>query len=312
VTQIFDVTVVGSANLDRVISVPTLPGPGETVAASQVFANLGGKGLNQAVAASRAGASTAFVGYVGDDHTGSSVMRTLQDERIHASVRREGASGSAYVFVDATSENFIVTVSGANALMESLRPEDRSILEGSRVVLVQNEVPAAVRAEALRTAQQAGAVAILNAAPESVATASLLEHTDILLVNLGEAETLTDQLSLPRTLSAASGPVERATRAAHVLRSVVSCVIVTMGREGAIIGHSDTKVEHVTAYPALAKDTTAAGDTWSGAFAALLSKGRPLLEASTYASAAASLAVTRPGALVSIPHHDEVLLLLSQ
>ena len=183
-----DVTVLGSANLDEVVRVARLPTPGETVLALGRDRLPGGKGLNQAVAAARAGARTAFVGAVGQDAAAELLLRTLVDAGVDtAAVRRSGlATGTALVMVQQSGENSIVVDPAANDDVR-LDGAARSAVEQARVLLAQLEVPLPVVAEGAAAARDAGTTVVLNAAPARDLPGSLLALVDVLVVNESEA-----------------------------------------------------------------------------------------------------------------------------
>lgn len=278
----FDVCVVGSANLDLVATVERLPAPGETVPGSNYAEYPGGKGLNQAVACARAGASTAFVGAVGSDGAGTALLDVMRDDGIDISgvVVASAPSGRALIFVSAEGENSIVVVAGANDMVAPATPPPTT------VVLAQLEVPVATIEHAFRAAKAAGATTVLNPAPVKPLPDSLLALCDVLTPNEHEVELL--------------GGVDR-------LRSLgAAAVIVTRGSEGADL-HTSSGVEHIAAHPVVAVDTTGAGDCFSGSLCARLAAGDALLDAMRYASVAAALSTTVAGAVPSMPRRADVL-----
>ncbi len=277
----FDVVVVGSANLDLVATVDRLPGPGETVPGTSYAEYPGGKGLNQAVAASRAGASVAFVGAVGHDAAGDGLLAVMQADRIDTDgvTRADAPSGTALIFVSASAENSIVVVAGANDTVEVVE------VPATRVVLAQLEVPVAAIEQAFRAAKAMGATTVLNPAPVKPVPDSLLTLCDVLTPNEHEVELL--------------GGVDR-------LRSLGAvAVIVTRGAEGADL-HSADGCTHVDPFPVTPVDTTGAGDCFSGALCARIAAGDELPDAMRFAAAAAALSTTVAGAVPSMPTRDAI------
>ena len=234
----FDVCVVGSANLDLVATVERLPGPGETVPGSTYAEYPGGKGLNQAVAAARAGAATAFVGAVGGDGAGSDLLAVMQADGIDISCVSiaDVPSGRALIFVSSEGENSIVVVAGANDTVTA--PHTPT----ARVVLAQLEVPVEAIEQAFTAARAAGAVTVLNPAPVKELPHSLLALCDVLTPNEHEVELLGGVAAL-QSLGA-------------------KAVIVTRGAEGADL-HSVDGVQHIPAHPVAPVDTTGAGDAFT-------------------------------------------------
>jgi ribokinase len=277
----FDVCVVGSANLDLVATVDRLPGPGETVPGTSYAEYPGGKGLNQAVAAARSGASTSFVGAVGHDSAGEMLLGVMHDDGIHtAHVHAVSEpSGRALIFVSSESENCIVVVAGANETVVADSVPD------AKVYLSQLEVPVLAIERAFSIARDAGALTVLNPAPVRSLPDSLLALCDILTPNQHEVVLL--------------GGVER-------LRSLgAKAVIVTIGADGADL-HTDDGVVRVEPFPVSSVDTTGAGDCFSGALCARLSAGDDLPTAMRFAAAAAALSTTVPGAVPSMPYRSAI------
>ncbi|MEI6497813.1 MAG: ribokinase [Actinomycetota bacterium] len=277
-----DVCVVGSTNLDLVATAAVLPGPGETVMGRDYAEHPGGKGLNQAVAAARAGATTAFVSAVGDDSAADPLLAVMRSNGIDTSaVRRVPgiATGRALIGVGDNGENSIIVVSGANTTVTV------DELPACRVLLVQLEVPLPTVAAALRAARAQGAITVLNPAPAQPLDASIVALCDVVVPNEHEVELLGGVATL-RSLGAAA-------------------VVVTLGSAGALL-HDATGTHTISPFTVRPVDTTGAGDTFCGSLCARLAQGEPLAAALRYASAAAALSTTRAGAVPSIPTLAEV------
>ena len=283
----FDVCVVGSANLDLVATVARLPGPGETVPGSTFFEYPGGKGLNQAVAAARAGASVAFVGALGEDAAATTLRAVMDEDGIDSShvTTVPVATGRALIGVSTTGENSIIVVAGANGTVTAHDIPD------ARVVLTQLEVPLAAVERALRAGRAAGAITVLNPAPVQPIDASVLQWCDIVVPNEHEVELL--------------GGV------AHLLAAGAGAVVVTMGSRGAAL-HTADGVIHIEPFSVVPVDTTGAGDTFSGSLCARLAAGDDLSAALRFAAAAGALCTTKAGAVPSIPYRGEIEALLSE
>ncbi|MFM8267066.1 MAG: ribokinase [Ilumatobacteraceae bacterium] len=277
----FDVCVVGSANLDLVVRSGRLPHPGETVIGHDYREYPGGKGLNQAIAAARAGARTAFVGAVGDDGAGAHLRDVLTHDGVDTSslATSAEATGRALITVSDDGENVIVVAPGAN------REVTAASVPPCRVLLAQLEVPVATVGAAFAAARQLGALTILNPAPALEVPDEVLGLTDILVPNEGEA--------------ARMGGVER------LLSRGVATIIVTRGADGVdLITSSGSR--HVAAHRVTPVDTTGAGDTFCGYLAAGVGRGESLDEAIRRAVVAAAISTTRLGASTSIPMAAEV------
>lgn len=296
------VVVIGSLNMDLVTRAQRLPGPGETLSGESFVTVSGGKGANQAVAAARLGARVAMVGCVGDDAYGEQLRAALLAEQIdcQALTTLAGVStGIASIVVDANGQNSIIIVAGANGRLTA-EVVDRfdALLAAAQVVICQLEVPLPTVAHVLRRAREQGKTVILNPAP---AAAALPEQwyslIDYLIPNESEAAILSGM---------AVDSLSSAQAAAQALRAAgAGKVIITLGEQGALLA-SEQGMEHFSAPRVTAVDSTAAGDTFVGGFAAALAQGRTEAEAIRFAQKAAALSVTRAGAQPSIPDSAEV------
>ncbi len=264
---------------------PRLPAPGETVLGSDVTEHAGGKGLNQAVAAARAGVRTSFIGAVGADAAGDRLVDELAASGVLTSgVRRSSRpTGRAIITVDDAGENSIVVVMGANADVEV------GWLPPAKVVLAQLEVPVRTVAAAFRMARAAGAVTVLNPAPAGALDRAVLALVDVLVPNEHELAGL--------------GPVE------DLIVLGVRAVVTTLGARGARVVTAESEW-HVPPFPVAPVDTTGAGDAFCGVLAARLATGDPLDVAVRAAAAAGALATTRQGAVPSMPTASEIAALL--
>jgi ribokinase len=295
------IVVVGSSNVDHVITCERLPRAGETLLGGRYACFPGGKGANQAVAAARAGARVRFVGAVGDDEGGARMRAVLAREGIELGGLRVVAgapTGMAAITVSEAGENTIVVAPGANA---SLTPADleRALFDGATFLLLQGELPPEVNARAADLARHAGARVVLNASPAAAVPATVLRRADVLVVNRGEAAELTGSDGDPQG-------------AAEALRRMgVGTVIVTLGSAGAVL-LDRSGARRCPAFPVTAVDATAAGDAFVGALVALLAEGAELGVALRGAAAAGALACTRVGAIPALPSRAEIQLLAAQ
>jgi len=272
----FDVVVVGSCNLDLVSTTSHLPSPGETLRAVSFAEHAGGKGLNQAVACARMGARTAFIGCVGNDSAGTMLRDLLNAEGIDTSqlVSVDAPTGSAFITVDASGENTIVIVAGANAHVG----QTEITIPSSKVLLAQLEIPIDVVTQVF--AKAPNVITVLNPAPAAPLSAGLLSLCDIAVPN--------------ETESVALGGTQ------FLLRAGVTTVVTTLGERGAEISDNTTTVE-VAPYPIHAIDTVGAGDAFVGALCAELARGETVEHAARIASIAGALATTIHGAVPSLP-----------
>ncbi|GAB3438873.1 ribokinase [Streptomonospora sediminis] len=295
------IAVFGSVNMDLVAYVGSAPGSGQTVTGTGFRQVPGGKGANQAVAAVRAGADVAFLGAVGDDAFGTQLRSNLVECGVEVSGLRTvgGASGVAHIVVESNGANSIIVIPGANGEVRGLREGDTELIAGSAALLLQLELPMEGVIAAARAGRAAGVPTVLTPAPARELPAELLEQVDLLVPNQHEAAAITGETDPRAALSA-------------LLRTVPEA-IVTLGEEGALHGARGTEPVQVPARPVAAVDTTAAGDTFCGAFAAARAQGRvPAERALAFAAAAASLSVQRHGAAPSMPERAEIESLLAQ
>ena len=291
------VAVVGSLNLDLVVRVPQLPGPGETVSGDDVFRNPGGKGGNQAVAAVRLGRPVSVVACVGRDDAGRSLVEALRADGVDTEhIRIDGSvpTGAAFIAVGPDGENQIIVSPGAN---RRLTPDDvhagRDLLERASVTLLQLEIPLEVVAAAARAAR--GSV-VLNPAPARELPPDVLSLADVVVPNRVELGQLAH--SSPPT-----SPEEAAALAGNL---PVPAAVVTLGGEGAVVVEGGD-VTPIPSVPVRAVDTTAAGDAFCGALADALARGERLDAAARWAVRVAALACTKAGAQASLPTREEVL-----
>ena len=296
--------MVGSANLDIVVPVERLPGPGETVLGGARREFWGGKGANQALAAARAGGRVRFVCFTGSDPAGAACRKRLAAEGIERKglLAAEGPTGTALIVVDARGGNQIAVSPGANARLTPARLRGwLSLLDFGGAVLAQLEVPLATVRETFRHAKRRGAITILNPAPvPSPAPEELLALTDVLVPNESEAAAL-----LGRKAALRPGELHRAAR--RLRERGPRAVVVTAGERGAI--YSSGAESGWAEPPAGVRvvDTTGAGDAFCGALALRLAEGAGLADAARFAVAAASLSVGKAGAQEGLPRRGEIL-----
>ena len=290
------VVVVGSANVDLVYTVASIPAPGETVLATGGSRHPGGKGANQAIAAARAGAATTFVALLGNDDGGALLRDSLRGAGVVDATRiTAGETGTALITVDARAENTIVVNSGANALFTSLTDDQAQHIRDAELLVLQLEIPLETVRAAAAVARAAGTRVLLNAAPVRPLPSEVLALVDVLIVNETEAAQL-----------AGDDATDLFSRAQALTRSVPS-VIITLGSAGSILLHrGDAELTRVEAHEVEAVDTTGAGDTFCGALASALDEGLDLASAARFATAASALSVQRAGAVPSIPHRKEI------
>jgi ribokinase len=262
-------TVVGSVNLDIVVRCERFPRPGETVTDASFERHSGGKGANQAVAASRLGAQVRFVGCVGDDTFADEALSGLRGAGVDLDVNTVDApTGVALITVDSTGETEIVVAPGANS---AVGPD----VEVSGAVLCQLEIPVQTVAAAAAQAD----FFCLNAAPSRVLPPGTVERADLVIVNRHELDALRD----PRGL-----------------------VALTLGAEGAVLLEGGEEIARARPPQVEAVDGTAAGDAFAACLVVSLLDGRAREDALARACAAGALAASRHGAQPSLPSAAEV------
>jgi len=295
------VVVLGSLNMDLVVSLSHLPRSGETVIGDRLQRFAGGKGANQAVAAARLGAEVAMVGRVGKDSFGDELLSNLEADGVAIDgVERDPnePTGAALILVEEGGENMIAVARGASRVVGDAEvARATSDLKESDVLLLQLEIPLAMVVAAARRAKAAGARVILNAAPAAALEASLLSQLEVLVVNELEVEPL---LGRP-----AADPEEAEEAARMAVQQGARSAVVTLGAAGAVLVQGES-IHRMKAQRVEAVDTTGAGDAFVGALAAALAAGAALVEAAELAGAAGAAAVTKPGAQASLPRPEDL------
>ncbi len=296
------VAVIGSVNMDLIFRVPRSPSDGETLRGHEFLTAPGGKGANQAVAAARLGAQVTFIGAVGSDPFGATLLARLRDEGVatdRARISSNAATGVALILVQDSGENSIVVALGAN---DTLAPEDLAlhtdVLSDADVLLLQLEAPTETVDEAIRLGKAHGCLVVLDAAPPSQRYPSRLGEVDILTPNETEAMALLPGVRISDLDSAREAALALLGRGAAM-------VALKLGAQGCLLADSSGAV-HVPALSVTAVDTTAAGDAWTAGFAIARAEGRPPEEAARFANACGALAATRLGAQPSLPRREEV------
>jgi ribokinase len=290
------ILVAGSANLDFVVRARHIPAPGETVLGRDFKTFPGGKGANQAVACARAGgAATHMLLALGEDAFALPLEQSLYSAGVvlHIVRTQQEPTGTAFICVSDDAENAITVAPGANL---ALRPAHWPALPGISHLLLQLETPMASVVAYAQAARGSGVKVLLNAAPAQPLPGELLEALDLLIVNQGE-------LAL---LAGADGSIAQQLERLHV-----PTVVVTLGQRGCLAFTGGAPLFQL-AFAIEPVDSTGAGDTFCGVFAAALSQGLELAPAMRRANAAAALACTRMGAQSSIPERAEVDALLAR
>jgi len=294
------ICVIGSLNMDLVVRVKEIPKKGETVIGKDFSTVPGGKGANQAVAASRLGSKTFMIGKVGDDSFAKNLKESLASSDVDIKGLQEEKNtptGVALISVDEHGRNSIIVAPGANFEM---RKEDidknMSLLENSKIVVLQHEIPIETVNYALETAKSKGKITVLNPAPADEVSLEALKGLDFIIPNEHELETLckqkiTDEKSM---IEGAKSLIEKG----------VKNVIITLGEKGCLHVTESESIKY-DAFKVGAVDTTAAGDSFIGGFCANYLKTEDIKAAIVFGQKTAALSVTKYGAQSSIPTLEE-------
>ncbi|WP_075291008.1 ribokinase [Pararhizobium arenae] len=294
------ITVFGSINMDLIATTPRLPKPGETLAGTGFTTAAGGKGANQALAATRAGATVRMAGAVGSDAFATDALALMKDAGTDLSAVKvvDDATGTAHILVGGDGENVIIVVASANGKVST---EDAlaavAAMEKDDTLVLQLEVPAPSIEAALSAAKKAGIRSIINIAPLTSDAARLGRMADIVVANETEFELLAGKSGLASE--------DRIAEMRRLHDETGQTIIVTLGAEGVVALRDGTlhtakglKIEPV--------DTVGAGDTFCGYLAASLDAGLDFEKALRRAAVAGSLACLKPGAQPAIPLAAEV------
>ncbi|MDO4902710.1 MAG: ribokinase [Limosilactobacillus sp.] len=303
-----NIVVLGSINVDTTYHVERFPQPGETISAKSKSSAPGGKGANQAVAAARSGAKTAFIGAVGADSEGEYMLEALKDNDVdirHIATDKLHGTGTAAVTLDANGQNDIMIYGGANqAMTTDVLDGVEDVLKDANFLIAQFETPQEVTLEAFKMAKKYDVTTILNPAPAHEIIPELLHYTDVIAPNESECALLTgieitDEASMQKS-------------AEYFREQGVKHLLITLGSKG-VYYSTPTASGHVPAFKVKAVDTTAAGDTFIGALSSQLEDDLSnVADALVYAQRASSLTVQQMGAMPSIPTADKIKAALAE
>jgi len=298
-----NIVVIGSTNMDMVVKASHMPRPGETVLGGSFFMNPGGKGANQAVAIARLGGEVTFLSKIGNDIFGAQSIELFNSEGINSDYLlrdEEYPSGVALITVDKDGENSIVVAPGSNSNLSSTDIKNAldQIVSPDFIVL-QLEIPLETVKFAINYAHTKGIKTVLNPAPADPDISDIFDKVDYITPNKSEAELLSDV-----TIT----NLKTAEQAARSLQKMgLKRIVITLGMDGAVILEDD-HFEAIPGVKVVAVDSTAAGDTFSGALVVALSEDKGLPDAVRFACQASAITVTRVGAQSTIPNRQELLL----
>ena len=289
------IIVIGSISIDNVIYTKNLPQPGVTVHGESFITNLGGKGANQACAIKFLGGDVVFYGAIGDDDHGEYVQKHLKNAGLTAFLKKsKHQTGIACITIDMTSgENRIVVIKGANediskADIDKINFKERDIL----LLQLENKLESTIYA--MKKAKEAGLLVVLNPAPYAPVPSEAFKYIDYFIPNEHELEQFTPDVN-----------GDYLTRAKSLVAKGIKHVIVTLGEHGSLYVDAEKHI-NIEPHKVHAVDTTAAGDSYCGAFVTALSQDKDVLEAMRFASKASSITVTRKGAISSLPKLEDL------
>ena len=295
------IVVIGSLHTDFTVKVKAIPRIGESILGESFKRSPGGKGANQAVAAARLGADVTLIGRVGFDFFGKELIKNLMENGIDTKYIIEDSetyTGLALIMVDKNGDNILAVASGADL---RIREEDidkvEEVIRSSDILLIQLEIPLHIVEYAINMAFNEGVKVLLNPAPAKQLSKDLLKKVYVLIPNEKEAELLSNVKIKDLHSSQMS--------AKKLLESGIENVVLTLGKNGSIIGTEEETI-HITGLNVNAIDTTGAGDAFCGALAVALSSGKKLKDAVIYANYVGALATTKIGAQEALPTKEEL------
>ena len=295
-----NICVIGSLNMDLVVNVDTMPKPGQTIIGSNFKEVPGGKGANQAVAMARLNGNVSMIGKVGEDGFGQTLINSLKNDKVDTTYIQtaKGATGVALITVDKNAQNSIVVSPGANfEVKEDDIDNNIEAIKNSDIVVLQLETPLDTIKYALNKAKELNKYTILNPAPAVKLDDEIIKNVDLLTPNETELE----------IISGVSIETEEDIQKASqiMIEKGVKELIVTLGSKGSLYINKE-KSMFKKAYKVEAVDTTAAGDSYTGALAVALSQDKGMEEAMDFASKVGALSVLKEGAQSSLPTLEDV------
>ena len=293
--------VIGSLNMDMTVKVEELPKLGETIFGDDFYESCGGKGANQAVAISKLGMETEMIGMVGKDSQGEKLIQNLNKYGIKSDniIKSDDLTGRAIITVDKKGDNNIIVIPGSNfKITKEHIQKKQDVIASSDVVILQNEIPFDTVEFSLLKAKELGKITIFNPAPARQLNEKIFKNTDYLILNETEMEEIfgigiNDKVYIGRIF--------------HKKKECgIRNIILTLGDNGSVLFSEDDNIKKYDAYEVKAVDTTAAGDSFIGAFTMKICETGDADKAIKYATAVSAIVVTRQGAQDSIPTREEI------
>lgn len=296
-----NICVIGSLNMDLVVNVDAMPKPGQTIIGSNFKEVPGGKGANQAVAMARLNGNVSMIGKVGEDGFGQTLINSLKNDKVDTTYIQttKGSTGVALITVDKNAQNSIVVSPGANfEVKEEDIDNNIKAIENSDIVVLQLETPLNTIKYALNKAKELNKYTILNPAPAVKLDDEIIKNVDLLTPNETELEIISG-VSIETE--------EDIQKAAQIMiEKGVKELIVTLGSKGSLYINKE-KSMFKKAYKVEAVDTTAAGDSYTGALAVALSQDKGIEDAMDFASKVGALSVLKEGTQSSLPTLEDVI-----
>lgn len=293
--------VIGSLNMDMTVKVEELPKLGETIFGNDFYESCGGKGANQAVAVSKLGMKTEMIGMVGKDSQGEKLIQNLNKYGIISDnvIKSDELTGRAIITVDRKGDNNIIVIPGSNFKITKEHIQDKQdVIASSDVVILQNEIPSETVEFSLLKAKELGKITIFNPAPARKLSEKVFKNTDYLILNETEMEEIFEiEFNDKEYTEKISGKKKEYG---------IKNIILTLGDKGSILFSEDNSIKKYDVYKVKAVDTTAAGDSFIGAFTMKICETGNSDEAIKYATAVSAIVVTRQGAQDSIPTREEI------
>ena len=294
------ICIIGSIGYDLTTYMYQFPKAGETIVGKKFIQNPGGKGDNQAIAASRAGGDVTFIGAVGDDNYGELLKKSLEANSVksHLKIVPNMSSQIATILIDETGENRIVIVPGANNFVDKKQIDDNfDIIKECDIILMQLEIPMETVEYIVDKFYELNKILILNPAPGAELSDNIIKKCTYLTPNENEIGLIT---KMPYDT------IDNIKLAAkYLIDKGAQNVLVTLGEKGAYLKNKNDDII-IPTMKVKAVDTTGAGDCFNGVFAMYLALGKSVIEAIKYANVASSISVTRPGTVPSLPYKEEV------
>lgn len=295
-----NICVIGSLNMDLVVNVDTMPKPGQTLLGGNFKEVPGGKGANQAVAMARLGGNVSMIGKVGNDGFGKTLVEALKSDNVNTDYihTADSSTGVAFITVDKNAQNSIVVAPGANFEVNK-EDVDKNIdcIKNSDIIVIQLETPLETVKYALQVAKYLNKYTILNPAPALKLDDEIISNVDLLTPNETELEIISE-IKIEN-----EDDINKAAKS--MIAKGVKELIVTLGSKGSLYINEE-KSFFKPAYKVEAIDTTAAGDSFTGALAVALSNNKTMEEAMDFASKVGALSVMKEGAQSSLPVLEDV------